>query len=196
MNKNTYIPPVYLTTLSINNFPVEFGNNKSIRLKADETNISIGYTAPDFISPSQNQYAYKMEGVENEWNYVKGRRVAYYSNLAPGSYNFKVKVANNEGYWNPQETSLSITVLPPLYKTWWAYLLYITVICTIIWEFVYHQKVRHELESNIRFKQLEQDKMKELHEERMRLFTNFSHELRHFLWIISIISFRSHLVQG
>ncbi len=184
MNKNTYIPPVYLTTLSINNFPVEFGNNKSIRLKADETNISIGYTAPDFISPSQNQYAYKMEGVENEWNYVKGRRVAYYSNLAPGSYNFKVKVANNEGYWNPQETSLSITVLPPLYKTWWAYLLYITVICTIIWKFVYHQKVRHELESNIRFKQLEQDKMKELHEERMRLFTNFSHELRTPLTLI------------
>lgn len=184
MNKNTYIPPVYLTSLSINNNQVEFEDKKSIELKADETNISIGYTAPDFISPQQNQYAYKMEGVESEWNYVKGRRVAYYSNLAPGSYNFKVKVANSEGEWNPQESSLSITVMPPLYKTWWAYTLYIIVICIIIYKFVYHQKVRHELESNIRFKQLEQEKMKELHEERMRLFTNFSHELRTPLTLI------------
>ena len=72
MNKNTYIPPVYLTSLSINNNQVEFEDKKSIELKADETNISIGYTAPDFISPQQNQYAYKMEGVESEWNYVKG----------------------------------------------------------------------------------------------------------------------------
>lgn len=188
MNKNTYIPPVYLTSLSINNNQVEFEDKKSIELKADETNISIGYTAPDFISPQQNQYAYKMEGVESEWNYVKGRRVAYYSNLAPGSYNFKVKVANSEGEWNPQESSLSITVMPPLYKTWWAYTLYIIVICIIIYKFVYHQKVRHELESNIRFKQLEQEKMKELHEERMRLFTNFSHELSHFRWKVLIIS--------
>ena len=106
--------------------------------------------------------------------------MAYYSNLAPGTYNFKVKAANSDGIWNPQEASLRITVMPPLYKTWWAYTLYIIIISSIIGKFIYHQKVRHELESNIRFKQLEQEKMKELHEERMRLFANFSHELRHF----------------
>ena len=184
MEKNTYIPPVYLTSLSINNNPVELGDTQSLRLKADETNIAIGYTAPDFISPKQNQYAYQMEGVEKEWNYVRGRRVAYYSNLSPGTYNFKVKVSNSENLWNPQEASLSITVTPPLYKTWWAYILYIITIGTIIWKFIYHQKVRHELESSIRFKQLEQEKMKELHEERMRLFTNFSHELRTPLTLI------------
>lgn len=184
MIKNTYTPPIYLTSLSINNNPVEFEGTHPLKLKANETNISIGYTAPDFISPKQNQYAYMMEGVENEWNYVGGRRVAYYSNLAPGTYNFKVRVANCDGQWNPEEASLSITVLPPLYKTWWAYLLYIIVASTIIWKFIYHQKVRHELESSIRFKQLEQEKMKELHEERMRLFTNFSHELRTPLTLI------------
>lgn len=185
LQENTYIPPVYLTSLSINNSPAEFKSGEPIRLKAHETNIAIGYTAPDFIAPSQNQYAYQMEGVDNEWNYVKGRRVAYYSNLAPGSYKFKVKVANNQGRWNPQETSLGITVLPPLYKTWWAYLFYITAICAIIWKFIYHQKVRHELENNIRFKQLEQKRMQELHDERMQLFTNFSHELRTPLTLIS-----------
>ena len=190
MNKNTYIPPVYLTTLSINNNPVEFKNTQPLRLKANETNIAIGYTAPDFISPKQNQYAYRMEGVEKEWNHVRGRRVAYYSNLAPGTYNFKVKVANSENLWNPQEASMSIIVSPPPFKTWWAYTLYIIIIGTIIWRFIYHQKVRHELESSIRFKQLEQEKMKELHEERMRLFTNFSHELCHFRWKERIVSFR------
>ena len=185
ISKNTYTPPVYLTTLHINNNPVEFEGTKPLKLKADETNIAIGYTAPDFISPMQNQYAYKMEGVEQEWNYVRGRRVAYYSNLAPGTYNFKVKTANSDGKWNPQEASLSITVKPPLHKTAWAYALYIIIIASIIWRFISHQKVRHELESNIRFKQLEQEKMNELHEERMRLFANFSHELRTPLTLIT-----------
>lgn len=185
MSKNTYTPPVYLTTLQINNNPVEFESTQLLKLKAEETNIAIGYTAPDFISPKQIQYAYMMEGVENEWNYVRGRRVAYYSNLAPGTYNFKVKAANSDGIWNPQEASLRITVMPPLYKTWWAYTLYIIIISSIIGKFIYHQKVRHELESDIRFKQLEQEKMKELHEERMRLFANFSHELRTPLILIT-----------
>lgn len=185
MNKNSFIPPVYLTTLQINNNPVEFEDTKPLNLKADETNIAIGYTAPDFISPKQNQYAYMMEGVEKEWNYVRDRRVAYYSNLAPGTYNFKVKVANSDGVWNPQEASLCITVNPPLHKTGWAYSVYIIIISSIIWRFIYYQKVRNELESNIRFKQLEQVKMKELHEERMRLFANFSHELRTPLTLIT-----------
>ena len=90
--------------------------------------------------------------------------MAYYNNLAPGTYNLKVKVANSDGIWNPKEATLRITVMPPLYKTWWAYALYFIVITTIIWKFIYYQKVRHELESNIRFKQMEQEKMKELHE--------------------------------
>ncbi|MEY8608374.1 two-component regulator propeller domain-containing protein [Parabacteroides segnis] len=187
ITSNTFTPPVYLTSLYINNNPVEFENTNELELKANETNISIGYTAPDFIAPKQNQYAYKMDGVEKEWNYVGQRRMAYYNNLAPGTYNLKVKVANSDGIWNPQEAVLRITVMPPLYKTWWAYALYFIVITTIIWKFIYHQKVRHELESNIRFKQMEQEKMKELHEERMRLFTNFSHELCHFSWTIPTI---------
>lgn len=186
MSPNRFIPPIYLTSLFVNNNPVEFKNKNRLKLKADETNISIGYTAPDFIAPKQNQYAYKMDGVENEWNYVGQRRMAYYNNLTPGTYNFKVKVANSDGIWNQTVADLQITVMPPFYKTWWAYILYFTLITTIVWKFIYYQKVRHELESNIRFKQLEQDKMKELHEERMRLFTNFSHELRHFLWMTPI----------
>ena len=50
--------------------------------------------------------------------------VTYYSNLSPGKYTFRVKAANNDGIWNPEEAILQITVNPPFYKTWWAYSLY------------------------------------------------------------------------
>lgn len=181
---NPHLPPVYLSSLTINGKEKKHSFNEPLTLQSNETNITIGYTALDYMSPRQNQYAFWMEGVDNNWIYVQNRRMAYYNNLAPGEYTFHVKAANNDGLWNPVEAKLNILVKPPLYKTGWAYLLYISVLSLIIGKFIYHQKVRHELESSIRFKQMEQEKEKELHEERMRLFTNFSHELRTPLTLI------------
>lgn len=181
---NPHLPPVYLTSLTVNGKEKDHWFTEPLTLGAGETNIAIGYTALDYTAPLQNQYAFRMEGVDDHWIYVRNRRVAYYNNLAPGYYTFHVKAANNDGVWNPAETKLSILVKPPLYKTVWAYLLYIITLSLIIGKFIYHQKVRHELESSIRFKQLEQEKENELHEERMRLFTNFSHELRTPLTLI------------
>lgn len=181
---NPHLPPVYLTSLTINGKEKKHSFTEPLTLGAGETNIAIGYTALDYTEPLQNQYAFRMEGVEDQWIHVQNRRVAYYNNLAPGSYTFHVKAANNDGLWNPSEATLGIVVKPPLYKTIWAYLLYILTLSLIVGKFIYHQKVRHELESSIRFKQLEREKENELHEERMRLFTNFSHELRTPLTLI------------
>lgn len=184
ITNNPHVPPVYLTSLTINGEEIKHRFTEPLVLNADQTNITIQYTALDYTSSLQNQYAFWMEGVDKDWIQVNNRRTAYYNNLAPGHYTFHVKAANNDGLWNPKEAALLITVKPPLYKTWWAYLLYISLLSLIIGKFVYHQKVRHELESSIRFKQMEQEKENELHEERMRLFTNFSHELRTPLTLI------------
>lgn len=183
---NPNIPSVYLTAIILNNEEDVTGEieDRSITLGANQNNITFRYTALNFIHSERNQYAYKLEGADPTWHTVGSRREAYYSNLSPGTYTFRVKASNNDGIWGPEEAVLRITVNPPFYKTWWAYLLYICIISFICIRIIRYQHNKHEREREIRYKQLEQIKVNELHEERMRMFTNFSHELRTPLTLI------------
>lgn len=188
-------PPVYVTSLLINSqedpeglptyqelLPLQYNNN--ITLKASQGNITIRYSALNFIHSEDNSYAYMMEGADHNWHNIGNRREAYYSNLSPGKYTFHVKAANNDGVWNPEEAVLHITVNPPFYKTWWAYSLYLCILSLIITLIIRWQHRKHEREREEKYRQLEQERMNELHEERMRMFTNFSHELRTPLTLI------------
>lgn len=192
---NPNIPPVYITSLLVNGqedpegspsyqelLPQQYNND--ITLEAGQGNITIRYSALNFIHSRNNTYAYKMEGADPNWHHIGNRREAYYSNLSPGKYTFRVKAANNDGRWNPEEAVLHITVNPPFYQTWWAYLLYLCLVSLIVVGIVRRQHRKHEREREAKYKQLEQDRMNELHEERMRMFTNFSHELRTPLTLI------------
>ena len=188
-------PPVYVTSLLINSqedpeglptyqelLPLQYNN--TITLKASQGNITIRYSALNFIHSEDNSYAYMMEGADHNWHNIGNRREAYYSNLSPGKYTFRVKAANNDGIWNPEEAILQITVNPPFYKTWWAYSLYLCILSLIITLIIRWQHRKHEREREEKYRQLEQERMNELHEERMRMFTNFSHELRTPLTLI------------
>lgn len=84
----------------------------TIRLLYNENNFSITYQALNYIYSTQNQYAYKLEGYDTDWNYVGGRNSAFYTNLSPGKYVFHVKGSNNDGVWNEQGRSLTIIVQP------------------------------------------------------------------------------------
>lgn len=192
---NPNIPPVYITSLQINTqvdpeglptyqelLPLQYDNN--ITLEASQGNITIRYSALNFIHSLNNSYAYMMEGADHNWHNIGNRREAYYSNLSPGKYTFRVKAANNDGVWNPEEAVLHITVNPPFYKTWWAYLIYLCILSIIVIAIVQRQHLKHEREREAKYKQLEHEKENELHEERMRMFTNFSHELRTPLTLI------------
>lgn len=183
---NPNIPTVHITSLVINNREEITGQaaQQTIILKAGQNNITFKYTALNFIHSEKNQYTFRLEGADPTWHMVGNRREAYYSNLAPGHYVFKVKASNNDGVWNPTETELHLTINPPLYKTWWAYLLYISLLTFLIFRVIHYQHNKHERERNARYKQMEQDKMNELHKERIRMFTNFSHELRTPLTLI------------
>lgn len=182
---NPFLPKLQLTNLYIQSHPKRSLKGKdNIVLDADQTNITIEYVGVSSVYSQQNRYAYKLEGVDDDWNYVGARRQAYYSNLAPGKYRFKVKICNSDGVWNPVESILNIHVYPPLWRTWWACLLYILLIGGLIY-FLLHMRIsRLRLEHDLRFKQLEKEKIEELQQEQMRMFTNFSHELRTPLTLI------------
>lgn len=129
IRKNRNIPPVYFTTLSIFNKPVSIGKNsvlkqnitdvKEITLSHDQSMITVGFAALNFINSKNNQYAYKLEGFDQEWNYVGNQNQATYTNLDPGSYSLKVKASNNDGIWNKEGKTLLVHVTPPYYHTWW-----------------------------------------------------------------------------
>ena len=195
MDKNENIPSVVLEQLSVNNQPIEVGDESgvldkvldsmdTIRLLYNENNFSITYQALNYIYSTQNQYAYKLEGYDTDWNYVGGRNSAFYTNLSPGKYVFHVKGSNNDGVWNEQGRSLTIIVQPPLWRTWYAYLFYIIALAVISYAILHYVNIKRNLEAGLKLKQLEKQKQEECHEAKIRLFTNFSHELRTPLMLI------------
>lgn len=95
-----------------------------------------------------------------------------------------MKGSNNDGIWNEKGTTLEIVVLPPLWKTWWAYLLYSAVAIALIAFIIRYFTEKKRLQNNIRLKQMEAEVHEEYYQERNRLFTNFSHELRTPLTLI------------
>lgn len=195
MDKNNNIPPVVLEQLSVNNHPVKVGDEsaildkvldgmETIRLAYNENNFSITYQALNYIYATQNQYAYKLEGYDTDWNYVGERNSAFYTNLSPGKYVFLVKASNNDGVWNEEGRSLIIIVQPPLWRTWYAYLFYVIALAAIIYGILYYVNIKRNLEAGLKMKQLEKQKQEEFHQAKIRLFTNFSHELRTPLMLI------------
>ncbi|MCC8170938.1 MAG: response regulator [Parabacteroides sp.] len=193
--RNPVPPRVHLISLDVNNRRVRLGDEtailheelhrtRHITLKWNQTNIVVRYAALDFVSPAQSRYACMLEGLDASWREAGSQREAYFSNLAPGRYEFRVKASDTGGMWASEIAALRITVLPPLWRTWWAYLLYLLVTGAVTARFISFRNTRRELENNIRFEQLEQRKTNELHQERMRLFTHFAHELRTPLTLI------------
>ena len=129
IKKNKNIPPVFFTSLSVFNKPISTGKNsvlkrnindvEEITLSHEQSMITLEFAALNYIDPENNRYAYKLEGFDENWNYVGNQNKAIYTNLDPGTYNLKVKASNNDDVWNKQGRSLLLHITPPYYQTWW-----------------------------------------------------------------------------
>lgn len=192
LKKNPYIPKIAISGFKIwdNNKkgdtdPLYYIHaNGKIKLRYNQSHFSISYAALNYIFPHNNQYAYKLEGFDKNWNYVGNETTATYTNLPPGKYIFEVKGSNNDGVWNEEGTRFVIVITPPFYATWWAYTFYLLLALFLLW-FVFNYFITKErLENDLKIKQIEQQHSEESHQLRIRLFTNFSHELRTPLTLI------------
>ncbi len=101
-------------------------NTKSISLAFDQNSLSFEFAALHYANPKKNQYAHMLKGYDQDWIY-DNRNFAAYTNLAPGKYEFKVRAANAFGIWNEEGLTLEITILPPWWRTWWAYASYVVL---------------------------------------------------------------------
>jgi ligand-binding sensor domain-containing protein/signal transduction histidine kinase len=118
---NPYPPPVVITAFSLFNqvVRVEVIPEEQIDLTYRENFLSFEFAALDYNNPERNQYAYWMEGVDEDWVYAGARRHADYPKLRPGDYVFRVKGSNNDGVWNEEGASVRVTIRPPFWGTWW-----------------------------------------------------------------------------
>jgi signal transduction histidine kinase/ligand-binding sensor domain-containing protein/DNA-binding response OmpR family regulator len=188
-SENTpYASPIILTKLEINGTPVSpktpksplkasITDTRSIRLESAQNSFRIRFSNLNFEDASSNLYAYILENYDKEWNPVTQYNVASYKNIPPGKYVFKVKSSNGFGNWQEKETTLKITIVPPFWKTWQAFLLYavlLATLCFVAGKFILKM---NRLNNDVKVE-------KQLTEYRLRFFTNISHEFRTPLTII------------
>ncbi|MCP5106692.1 MAG: SpoIIE family protein phosphatase [bacterium] len=144
VKNNPYIPPMVITGFYIFNKPVPIGKKgesplqqsitrtEKIELAPGRDFFSFRFAALSYINSAKNQYAYKMEGFDEDWVHVGTQRYASYTNLNPGEYTFHVKGSNNDQVWNDEGTSVKVIVHPTFWETPWAYALYFLLLGAVL----------------------------------------------------------------
>jgi PAS domain S-box-containing protein len=131
---NPVPPRVVVTRFDVFNQPlsVDLTGREPIRLSYKQDFISFEFSAFDFQSPQNNQYAYKLEGFNDDWVQAGNHRYASYTNLAGGDYIFRVKASNSDGVWNETGVSIPVFITPPFWQTWWFFGSLVIVLGTLV----------------------------------------------------------------
>lgn len=193
--KSNFTPLVYITGFQVNNKDLVINkkgspltksitNTPKIELGYNQSTFSIDFASLSYTAPEMSEYAYKMDGLEKDWTYLKTNRKVYFTNLAPGTYTFKVKASINSEGWSGPESTLVIKILPPWWASTWAYVAYVLLATGLIYLLVrnYHRRVNEKNRRKIEL--LEHEKEKEIYQAKIEFFTNVAHEIKTPLTLI------------
>ncbi len=197
IEENTRIPPIVVTDFKLFNESVkpdiigksplqyDISDTKQIFLTYEQNFFSFEFAALDYTDPQKNLYAYKMEGIDEDWVISDAsQRFANYTDVQPGEYVFLVKGSNNDGVWNDEGTSIRILITPPWWRTNWAYAAYIFLIALTLYALRRYDQKRQHLKHELEMEHLHAKKLEEVDRMKSRFFTNISHEFRTPLTLI------------
>lgn len=157
---------------------------KTIELYYWNRNFSFTFSCPSYVKENYNQFMYKLEGFDKEWNTVGvDQRNIQYTNLFFGRYTFKLKARNSHGYWS-EEATYNINILPPVWLSWKAYLIYIIFLISVYLLSKNITRRQIKLKHQLTLERVKREKDEKLNTEKLRFFTNISHELRTPLTLI------------
>ncbi|HKZ67135.1 MAG TPA: ATP-binding protein, partial [Chitinophagaceae bacterium] len=194
LKESKEVPRVFLSGLKIDNTPIEDEDRyvtgrqveyvKQIKVPYDKAILSLDFLALDYSLIDKLQYAYQLTGWDKTWNNAGNNRTANYTRIHEGTYVFSVKVMNAYGVWGEETRLLQIIILPPWYRSWWAYILYAVFIIGAFYFYILYNKRQERLRYEIKLAHLESEQEKELTEKKISFFTHISHEFRTPLTLI------------
>lgn len=162
-----FMPPVLVTGLRVNNKQIgeesRYINSitdnhiSGLRIPYNEAVLSVDFAALEYTSPGKIWYGYYLEGWDKGWNYTNNIRTANYTNLREGDYTLHIKSTNAAGEWNPRETILAISILPPWYRTWWAYTLYACLAGGLLYLYTRYKARQTRLEYEVQIARLNEE---------------------------------------
>lgn len=187
IKEDKFIPPITINSFQLRNESEKIFSKalKNLALKYDENDFSIDFIALEYSKPNKINYAYILEGLDKEWNYVGNKKNAVYTNLNPGDYTFKVKASNTEGDWiYKNQIAFNLKINKPIWKTYWAYSLYLIIFLSIFWIARRYELLRIKNKKDLKQERLDKAELKEINKLKLQLFTNISHDFRTPLTLI------------
>jgi signal transduction histidine kinase/DNA-binding response OmpR family regulator/streptogramin lyase len=157
-------PRIFITDVKVANIPVEedpslktktsFNRIELVRVPYNKAVLSFEFAALEYSSPAKIQYAYYLQGWDKGWNYPGATRKVVYTHLSEGTYIFRVKSTNAEGQWNKDEVQIKIMILPPWYRSWWAYLIYAMMVGTAVYFYLQYRAKQTQLQYDVKIAKL------------------------------------------
>lgn len=193
IKQDSQVPAVYLTGFKINNVQLQdasFTGKKSvigltsITIPYDKAVLAVDFAAPEYSYPDKITYSYFLENWDKTWHEDGKLRTAYYSRLTEGNYILRIRSTNVSTGLNSKQRIIYITVLPPWYRTWWAYLLCFSTFASVVCAYLRYQKKQLQLKQEVINTQIKAEQERELNEKRLSFFTDISHEFRTPLTLI------------
>ena len=190
---NSFNPVARIARMYVNNVPLENYEKKqfnfvttlsSIELPYYENSLSFEFVASNYILPDRNRFRYRLKGYDDQWVDSGVEGLATFTKIPPGNYILEVMASNNDGIWSSQITHLVITITPPFWLTWYAYLFYLMLLVVTAIIIRKALVIRRQLKDELLVERVKNEKEEELHQAKLQLFTNISHEFKTPLTLI------------
>ncbi|WP_412069197.1 two-component regulator propeller domain-containing protein [Rubrivirga sp. IMCC43871] len=150
---------------------------RALRMAPGQQDLAIDVAALHYVAPDRNRFRFRLDGYDAAWSPPTSEGHATYTNLDPGAYTFRVAAANPDGVWGPEAT-LTVTVVPPWWRSAWAYGLYALLALGAVGALYRARRNQLQMQHRMELEHIEAEQLRALDRSKSRFFANVSHEFR------------------